>query len=391
MDLDPLSLSRQLDEFSQGIYTRIARTWDAIERRDDVVMAVAGKRKSAAARHGWEVLTIDDSPEAHAHRDALTYFYNHLTAVNALDEDERGGFQLLARQMMDAVGKRFAVHEIVWQPVLRDGRRFLKAEFRFVPLWFFENRTGRLRFLKKEGQREGTPLKPGEWMVTVGSGVMEACSVAFLYKHRPMRDWLVYCERNGMPGVRGVTDARPGSAEWNAAREAVAHFGAEFHALMTRGTEIESIDLTSRGELPYPALIERMDRAMLVLWRGADLSTLSREGGVGASLQAEEPDLLADGDAHQLSEVLNTQVNRPLIQELFGQEPRAYLRVRAGKNRDLKQDLTIYQAAWAMGLPISTAEFREHFGLPPTPKTDDCLPLPSKQIQTALAATNPDA
>ena len=35
---------------------------------------------------------------------------------------------------------------------------------------------------------------------------MEACSIAYLFKHLPLRDWLVYCERNGMPGVRGVNN-----------------------------------------------------------------------------------------------------------------------------------------------------------------------------------------
>ena len=42
--------------------------------------------------------------------------YNHLTTTTALEENETGGLGLLIRQMMDAVGKRYAVHEIVWQP-----------------------------------------------------------------------------------------------------------------------------------------------------------------------------------------------------------------------------------------------------------------------------------
>ena len=384
--LDPAALTRQLDEFQAGHYGRIARTWEAIERRDDVVQSVAGKRKAAAAQHGWEIITLDDSPEALAHRDALTYFYHHLTAVNGVEEDERGGFQLLARQMMDSAGKRFAVHEIVWQPTTVNGQRRLKAEFRFVPLWFFENRSGQLRFLAKDGQREGVPLSPGEWMVTVGPGVMEACSVAYLFKHKPLQDWLLYCERNGTPGVRGVTDARPGSPEWNAARDAVLHFGAEFQALMSRGTEIEAIDLGVKGTLPYPELVERMDRAIVVLWRGADLSTLSRDGGVGVSLQIEEPDLIAEADAQTLSEVLNTQVNRFLIDHLFQAEPRAYLQVRAGKQRNLARDLQVYRTAWEMGLPISEAEFRAHFGLPSLPTGATRLPPPPSHRTALLKA-----
>ena len=85
------------------------------------------------------------------------------------------------------------------------------------------------------------------------------------------------------------------------AREAVRDFGAEFQALMSRGTEITPVDLSTKGELPYPALVDRMDRAMASLWRGADLSTLSRGQGLGASLQADEMAMLEQDDAALIS------------------------------------------------------------------------------------------
>ncbi len=249
-NLTPDSLGRQLEAFHAGNFSRVARTWEAIELRDDVLQSVAYKRKSAASRHGYQIDPLDDSNTARRHAETLEDFYANLTAVNALDENERGGFNLLARQMMDAVGKKYAVHEIVWKT--RQNR--LSAQFRFVPLWFFENTTGRLRFLPAPHQ---TPvsLRDGQWLVTVGPGIMEASSVAFMFKHLPLRDWLTYSERNGMPAVRGVTEAVPGSPEWDSAREAVEAFGAEFRALMSRGTIIEAIDLTARGDLPYPHLV----------------------------------------------------------------------------------------------------------------------------------------
>jgi len=326
-NLTPERLSRQLDDFHAGHLREAALTWDAIERRDDVVQAVASKRKMSAARHGWEVNALDDSPEARTHAALLREFWRNIRVTNALDENERGGFALLARQMMDAVGKRYAVHEIVWDT--SDAGR-PRAQFRFVPLWFFENRTGRLRFLPSDHATDGEALAEGSWMVTTGAGIMEATSVAFVYKHLPLRDWLVYCERNGMPGVRGVTDALPGSAEWEAARQAVEAFGAEFRALMSAGTQIEPIDLGARGELPYPAIVERMDRGIAVLWRGADLGTISREGGVGASLQMDEPGLLADADAALIAETLNTQVNAYLIRHVFNDEARAQIVIKKG-------------------------------------------------------------
>lgn len=358
--LTPESLTRILDAFHSGELRHAALVWDAIERRDDILKCVATKRKQAVARLRWDILTIDDSQEAHQHREALLHFYNHLTATHACDENRTGGVPLLLRQMMDATGKGYAVHEIIWRTT---HDKQLTADFRFAPLWFFENKTGRLQYLAEEHSQSGIPLEPGAWLTTTGDALMEPCSIAYLFKHLPLRDWLVYCERNGMPGVKGVTEAAPGSPEWDAARDAVRDFGAEFHALMSRGTLIEPIDLTSRGELPYPALVERMDRAIAALWRGADLSTLSA-AHTGASVQSSEADMLEQDDAQHLSETLNTQVDRHLIQYRFGStQPKAYFQLLPVNENERLKELEIAERLAALGYEPDTQQLAERLGL----------------------------
>ena len=382
--LTPESLGRQLDEFQAGNFRLAAQTWDAIERRDDVLQGVASKRKKAVARLGWEVLTVEDTPEAEAHKRALEFFYKNLTTTSAVDQNQKGGLVLLIEQMMDSVGKKYAVHEIVWQPSSgqsADDSGLLTATFRFVPLWFFENRTGRLRFLDKDSSFEGVELEKDAWLVTVGDGLMESCSVAYLYKNLPLRDWLIYSERNGMPGVKGVTDALPGSTEWEQAREAVEDFGAEFHALMGRGTEIEAIDLTSRGELPYPKLVERMDKVIIALWRGADLSTLSASSGVGASVQKSETQLIEHHDARIISETLNTQVDRVVIKYLFGTEHgKACIRLKLTGETEVMQDLRIVRQLWEMGTPLPLRYLYERFRIPPPQEGEVLLNHPRQLI-----------
>ena len=150
-----------LDSFEAGHLREAVAVWDALEQRDDLLRGVISKRKKSVARHGWTVLPKAGLPEsqaaeARAHVSALQFFYQHLECEHAVDTAEKGGFKLLARQMMDAVGKRFAVHEIVWQragegssggQVHRTAgvthQDFVTAKFRFVPLGFFENTTGR--------------------------------------------------------------------------------------------------------------------------------------------------------------------------------------------------------------------------------------------------------
>ena len=365
-------LMRHLDDFHRGKLQPAVQIWETIERRDDLLPCLIAKRVGDVKRRDWEIVTSENSPEAMQQKIILEQFYNNLTCVNAYDQNERGGLPLLIRQMMNAIGKRYAVHEIVFRPFQQNGEKFLTAEFRFVPLFFFENIDGRLHFVADDACK--TPLEPNEWLITTGDGLMEACSIAYLFKHLSLRDWLIYCERNGMPGVKGITQARPGSPEWEIAREAVQNFGAEFHALMSAGTDIQAIDISGKGELPYPKLIERMDRVMSALWRGSDLTTLSQEHGTGVTHQRTERDLLGDGDAQMISDTFNEQVDRYVLQTLTGTNfPKAYVKLKPSLNKNLNNDLAILRTLWEMGVPMSINDIREHFGINPPENKNDTI------------------
>jgi hypothetical protein len=195
--LTPERLSRQIDAYENGYLADFAISSEAMENRDDILKNVITKRKKALTRHGWEILTGNNSPDARQQRDALDFFYRNLTCSHALRKSERGAFQLLIHQMMDAVAKGYAVHEIAWKPVLRGSARvsrvpfglppngppstsdpqcFLTAHFQFVPLWYFEATTGELRLLRSPVESTGEKLADREWLITQGDALMIACS-----------------------------------------------------------------------------------------------------------------------------------------------------------------------------------------------------------------------
>lgn len=356
------SLMRMLDSFHQGHLAPAALTWDAIERRDDVLQGVISKRKKAISRLKWEIITLDDSKEALDHKEALQYFYNNLTASHACDGNQTGGFSLLIKQMLDAIAKKYAVHEIHYQT---HSSNQITACFRFVPLWFFENTTGRLRLLKPRSASDSLPLQFPYWLITSGDCLMESCSIAHLFKHLPLQDWLLYCKHNGLPGIKAVTNARPGSADWTSAVEAIRDFGSNFRAIMNHGTDIQPIDLSSKGDLPYQPLIDRMDRAMVALWRGSDLTTLSKSQATGVSVQEDETSILEEDDAAMISETLNAQVDRQILNHLFKvKRGKAYIQILPTRTHKTLQDLQLYRELSEMGLSIPSNHLYERFGIP---------------------------
>ncbi len=375
-NLKPELLAGYLDSFRLGFFRQAALAWDAMERRDTRLQTVAPKRKKAVSRHGWEILAVDDSPMAARQKGFLETFYNNISVTTALEPDEQGGFSLLLRQMMDAVGKRYAVHEIVWQP-RPDGA--LTAKFIFCPLWWFEGTRGKLRYLLNEFQIYGVELDPCGWLVTVGDGIMEACSVAYIFKHLPLRDWLNYSERFGMPGILGKTDAAINSREWEAFGDAVKSFSVDWSAICNRANEIDLIEVKNAGEQPFERLVSLMDEEMTRLWRGNDLGTRSKANAVGARLQLDESDILEVDDAMLLTETLTLKVSRLALAWKFGPAtPQlAYLKIKTEEKDKTALDLQIDQFLLSAGFPISITSAAERYSRPVPGENDDLLVVPA--------------
>jgi phage gp29-like protein len=348
--LTPELLAVYLDRSKIGFLREIALVWDSIEDRDDKIKLAMGLRKKSVARFDYQVellpdLEDKDKAQAALHKQALEYFYGNLTCTRAIDENEVGGVKLLVRQMMDAVGAKYSVHEIVWQPQ-PDGN--LTAQFRWTPLWFFENLTGRLRYLTREGETYGIDLEEGGWMITTGEGLMYAMCIAYMFKTLPLRDWITFSEVFGQPARIGKTPSQPGSAQWDALAQAVQDLGTDFAAVMNTTDSIELLEAkVGAAALPFEALVERMDRAIVALARGGDLSTMSSgkgSQGHGSQRQDEEADAILDDDVEMINETLHQRVSKYVIEYQLGDDRcLARFKLIVPPDNATAQDLAIYQ------------------------------------------------
>ncbi len=363
--LTPQRLASALDSAACGNLREAALIYEVVEQREAIVRSVMTKRRAAVARRPWQIITPDpDDPRAAAHKETLKYFYNNLTVTDATDRNVRTGVSGLLRQMMDAVIQRYAVHEILMRQTA-DG---LTAEIRRVPLYFFENRTGSLRYTGIQNMTEGVPLEKEGWMITTAPGLGEALAICYLYKRMGLQDMLAFSEKFSVPGVLGRTSAAKDSPEGEAMRDSVLAYASEYVGLVYGDDgrikdPIQVIQTPGGDTLPQMSIVEYMDRMIAILVRGGDLSTVSRQGGVGSNSQKGEAACLLQDDCAMVSETLQAQLDRLVIREVHGDDqPAAYVVIKSPANRDLQHELAIDEGLARQGVKQDPAALAERYG-----------------------------
>lgn len=379
--LKPDMLSRVLEAFEHGRIREAVLLWEKMAERDDMIMNVKPKREKDVSQLDMQVVVEPDSGVAGTEQqEVLRKFWKSVRAVNAYDRNERGGFRRLVKQMMTATSFKYAAHHIIWQP-LPNGD--LRATFEFVPLWLFENTTGRLRYLRSMSALSGEELDDSEWMVTTGDGLMIACSIGYLAKRSAFNDWLIFSEKFSVPGVLGRTSAKAGTPEAVAMTEATQAFGHDWCAVITGddGTHAEPIKIVqAQGNpsgMPMPAVIDRVDRRIAALYRGADLSSMSSGAsgeGSGASLQEKETDILRRDDAETIAETL-AEVSRMVLEWHFGNGVEVLARVELVV--PVAEDSTsVVNAAGTLadrGAKVSSSALMDRLNLPKATDEADAL------------------
>ena len=283
---NPDRLVRAVTGWDSGYIADMARIIDAYELHDDTAKSCVRKRDAAVARCEHTILIEEGSeedPRAQLHRDILKKFWAGIRCTSAFNRSQRGGIRLLKKQMMSAQSIGWSCHNIVWDV---SNPREISATFIHLPMWHFENITGELRFKPLATDVYGVPMADGEWLVNTGDAIGPAVALACCTKRLSLQDWMLFSERAAMPGLLGKTGAMPGTEAWSQIADMLKKWGRQWVGLVDRDTDITTVSL-NQGEPPMPRLVERMDRAIATLYRGADLSTISKGEGLGASLQKE--------------------------------------------------------------------------------------------------------
>lgn len=387
-NLTPQKITAAMDAFDCGYLSEAARIYDAIRRRDGVVQACVQKRKRATSRLEWTIVEMGgDEAASKEHAAFLEDFYNNIKVTSAADANKRGSMSMLIDNILSALENKYAVSEIIWDTSRAPN---LSAEVRHVPLWFFENTQGYLRFKRNSTDTEGVELEPNGWMVSVSdSPLMEATAVCYIIKRFAQGDWAVCSQRFGMPTPVYNANADRGTPEFESAVESIAGLMNGYGMVCARG-EVFDLKLPNGTSEPFKTLSEAMDRYIALIWRGSDLSTLSAADAAGASLQAEESEILEDADCALVEETLAHYLTLPALEWKFGKgvKPAAYLQLTRKNRKDKLNQISVYKGAAELGCPVAKRDVYEALELREPEAGEDIVELQQLSPTPQVSFTN---
>lgn len=350
--------------YRRGHISHAVRIWQDIITSDDKLVSVVPNRLAGPGRQQLRYVASEGqekNPKAQKHIQALKYAYENLRCTDALQQNYRGGYTHLFRAMMQARAFGFSVQEIIWRPSAAG----LTATFINIPLQFFEHTTGRLRFLENDFALAGVDMDEHDWLITATPDMlMMATAIARMFKAMPLKDWLIYCEKCAMPGLHGETPAQVNSPEWQELKDSLANFGVDMTIITNPGVKVNPIDIAVRGELAYPALVDRCDRALSSIWLGGDLGSMSRASGQsgGVTLQDKINDQELASDCAMLTSTLNETFDRMIIREVFDEEPLAFALVEPPNADTRRDDIEIDRFLISVGFPVTMAQLASRYG-----------------------------
>ncbi len=367
--LTPEKLASVLKAADAGDMQRQSELFDQIEEKDGHLQGEKGKRQNVVLDVEYQVKPAsEDARDVKVAEFVQSYF------------DNMTDFEDVLVSMQDAVGKGYAGLEIGWD----------SSEGQALPesLEFIEQK--RFVFMDGKGILRKTPLlitdddpmgvEIPSWKVLfhryggksghpTRSGIYRVCSWMFLFKNYSVKDWVVFCERYGMPLRLGRYDQGASKDDKDALIAAISSLGSDAAGIISKSTEIDFVETVkgkASGDL-FEALAKFCNAEMSKALLGQTLTAeVGDTGSYAASNTHNEVRLdLAKADTRSLTATLRDQLIRPIVGFNFGWDtPCPFYKAIWEEQEDLKE-----KAEWLTSLldrhvemPLSFV--RQEFNIP---------------------------
>ena len=380
--LTPDGLVDLLRKAAEGDADNFLTLSEEMEERDLHYLGVMGDRKRALS--GLDITV--ESPTDDAADVALADAVRDMVALPI--------FYDLAEDLQDALGKSYAVSEIMWDTSERQWmpKRFAPRDQR----WFFYHRERRheLRLRDIAAPTDGLLLQPFKFIhhqprikagIPIRNGFARIAGFAWICKLYALKDWMAFAEVFGMPLRLGRYGPNASREDVAVLKRAVANIGTDAAAVLPDSMKIEFKEAAKGqgGADVFERLCDYLDKQMSKAILGQTMTT--DNGGSLAQAKVHNEvrlDILA-ADAKGLAQTLNRDLVKPFIDLNFGPQKRyPKMVIKVPKPENITALTAALKDLVPLGLEVEQSVIRDMIGIPE--------PAPGA-VLLRLAATPPQA
>lgn len=373
--LTPQRLASILEAAAEGSANDYLTLAEEMEERDLHYASVIGTRKLAVAGLNIRVEAASDEAEDIRRADALS---------EVIGAPEFGELQA---DLTDALGKGYAVSEIIWD---RSGKTWNPARFepRDQRFFQFDRTSGReLRLLDDADAFNGIALEPYKFIVhlprirsglPIRGGLARLAAVAYMCKAWTWKDWMGFADIFGLPMRVGRYGPGASKDDILTLMSAVANLGSDAAAVIPDSMRIEFTQAANVGGAGdfFKGLAEWWDKQVSKAVVGQTMSADDGSSRAQAMVHNEVRLDLLQADAKAESNTLNRYLVRPWCDLNFA-PGRACpkLIIDVPQPEDTKLLVDALTALVPLGLRVEQSVIRDKLGLPEPAKGAELLGL----------------
>lgn len=361
--LTPGKAAAILREAAQGDMLEFLTLAEEMEEREFQYRSVLGTRKTAIKGIEATVKAPGGDSEDQEIADAVKE-----------ELIDRPDFPDLVGHQLDALGKGYAVSEIIWDQTA--ARRWEIAEFieKDPRLFHFDRETrSRLR-VRMQSDHEGRAPDPYKLIyhapklksgLPARNGLARIAMWAFLLKSYTLKDWAKFIEIHGMPLRVGKYGPAASVSDRGVLLRAVRNLGSDAAAILPKDMDIEFVEVKGFSEKPFEVLAEYLDRQMSKIILGQTMTSDDGSSLSQATIHEKVRIDIKEDDARQLAAALNRHLVRPWVDLNFGLRRRGrYPQIvfPVAEPEDIQKYASAVTVLIDRGLEIEQAEVRDRIG-----------------------------
>jgi len=362
--LTPVKLAEIFREADTGDVLRQMELFEEIEEKDPHLFSQLQTRKNAVTGLDFEIIPFGDEPRD---KEIADFVAEQLESIESFEEVET--------DLLDAIGKGFAVSEIMWG---YDGAHVtvqdIRSRYQKRLFWDSLDDSFKVRTLEAP---EGILLPENKFIVhkykarsghPSRAGILRVTAWMYLFKNYDIKDWVSFAEVYGLPLRLGKYQPGASEADKLALMQALVRIGADAAGIIPDGTTIDFITTEKSGSID---LFERFARYCDEQISKAVLGqTLTSDSGGGSYAQSKtHNDVRHDltvADCKALASTLRRDLIRPLCLFNFGESKRIpRLRFDCEESEDLMQTANILDLLIGkIGLRVPVSYLYKKFSIP---------------------------